>query len=147
MSEKMIEEMYVDIKYLQHKVDVMEKFIHILMIMVPLEKRETMNSLTRAYQLNIAALVENGEKIAKGMAVFKGHPDALGDDPDLAALSLLSTASLVLNEPEDRREAMKTWLGIASVDELASDLQQALRLRQDVISSQGDDSGDSKSEK
>ncbi|MGG5932932.1 hypothetical protein [Salmonella enterica] len=143
MSKNMIEQMYVDIKYLQHKVNVLEKFIHILMVMIPQEKREAMSGLTRAYQLNIAALEEDGKQIADGMTVFKGYTDALGDDPDLAALSLLSVASLVLNEPEDRREAMKTWLGIASVDELASDLQQALRLKQDGISSQDGDSGDS----
>lgn len=147
MSKKMIEEMYVDIKYLQHKVIVLEKFIHILMVMTPPEKREAINSLTGAYQLNIATLEENGNAIAKGMEVVKAFPDALGEDPNLAALSLLSGAFLVLNEPEDRREAMKTWLGIASVDELANDLQQALRLKQDGMPSQDRDLDDSENEK
>ncbi|EKP2011526.1 hypothetical protein OFY82_004386 [Salmonella enterica] len=147
MSKKMIEEMYVDIKYLQHKVTVLEKFIHILMVMIPPEKREAINSLTSAYQLNIATLEENGNAIAKGMEVVKAFPDALGEDPNLAALSLLSGAFLVLNETEERREAMKTWLGIASVDELANDLQQALRLKQDGMPSQDRDLDDSENEK
>lgn len=147
MPKKMIEQMYVDIKFLQHRVDVLEKFINILMVMIPADKRDAMNSLIRAYQLNIVALEDNGTKIAEGMTAFKSYSDALGDDPDLAAFSLLSMASLVLNEPEDRREAMKTWLGIASADELASDLQQALRLRQDSMPSQDDDLDDSENSK
>lgn len=32
-----------------------------------------MNGVIRAYQLNIAALEENGEQIAKGMAAFKSY--------------------------------------------------------------------------
>lgn len=147
MSKKIIQEMYVDIKYLQHKVTVLEKFIHILMVMIPPEKREAMDILTRAYQLNIVALEKDDDQTAEGMTVFKEYTDAMGDDPNLAALSLLSRAFLVLNEPEDRREAMKTWLGIASVDELANDLQKALRLKQDGMPSQDRDLDDSENEK
>lgn len=147
MSKKMIEQMYVDIKLLQRRVDVLEKFINILMVMIPADKREAMNDLIRAYQLNIAALEDNGKEIAEGMTAFKSYSDALGDNPDFAAATLLCMAFLVLNEPEDLREAMKTWLGIASVDELAHDLQQALRLRQDSMPSQDDDLDDSENSK
>jgi len=142
MSKDLLREILSDLEVLKHRVDVQERFISVLMVMIPKERRDELAKLTRAYQLNAIALHEDGKQTADGMAHFKNCVDALGDTPDFAALVLLSQASLVSDAPEGQREAMKTYLSFATDDEVAHDLLQSLNLSPKNMPPSGADSAD-----
>ncbi|MDN0028172.1 hypothetical protein [Serratia marcescens] len=140
MSKDLLREIRVDLEVLKHRVEVQERFIHILMAMIPKSRQSGLATLFKAYKLNVTALEENGEFLAKGMQVFKDYTDSLGDDPKVAASALLTQALLLLNAPEGQQEAMRTWLSIATEDELVHELLQSLNLSQKNTPPSGADS-------
>ncbi|HBW1951794.1 TPA: hypothetical protein MII19_16050 [Klebsiella pneumoniae] len=104
---------------LEHRLNVQEKLLHILIQAVPEEQRQDLESLVKAYREFASA--SGDQQCARGIELILTEALAPGANIKDATNCFHFQAQLLSDVPEHQKEAMISWLSTATVDEIVDE--------------------------
>ncbi|MDH1962336.1 hypothetical protein N5J21_21865 [Klebsiella quasipneumoniae] len=104
---------------LEHRLNVQEKLLHILIQAVPEEQRQDLESLVKAYREFASA--SGDQQCTRGIELIFTEALASGTNIKDATNCFHFQAQLLNSVPEHQKEAMLSWLSTATVEEIVDE--------------------------